>query len=229
MRISALTCAAALMAVPASAQALGPAIELLPGHPVYHERAREAGVVMAISITQRPRRRHGPNELCEELRVAAGLERHRGAELPPRGDLRRAVQRDGDRRVLSADRRRARRRGARPGQGDRAEHARRDRGARGDSGRLLDEPAVEQELSCAARRAGLAASLGGHPAVGGAGPDPVIESAYRRFMTIHRSIVEHSRAAHRRRSCRRKASAAPRAAWRSGRRAGTGHSAGGAA
>jgi hypothetical protein len=42
MRIRALICAAAILAVPASAQSSERDIELLSGHPVYDEAAHEA-------------------------------------------------------------------------------------------------------------------------------------------------------------------------------------------
>lgn len=73
MRIRLLMCAAIVVAGPASAQDMGLGIELLPGHPIYHEREHEAGVAMALAIT--PGNGHGPDlaGLCEELRAAAEL------------------------------------------------------------------------------------------------------------------------------------------------------------
>lgn len=50
MRIYALTYAALVAALPASAEEMGHAIELLPGHPVHHASEHEAGVTMALSI-----------------------------------------------------------------------------------------------------------------------------------------------------------------------------------
>ena len=50
MRIGMLMCVALAVAVPASAQEMTLGVELLPGQPIYHERAHEAGVAMALTI-----------------------------------------------------------------------------------------------------------------------------------------------------------------------------------
>ena len=81
MRIRALTCVAALAALPALAQEAALGIDLIPGHPVYHGRENEAGVAMALSITPDQDRATRLMELCEELRVAAGLGHESGDEL----------------------------------------------------------------------------------------------------------------------------------------------------
>jgi hypothetical protein len=75
MKFRALTCAAVLAALPASAQEAALEANLIPGHPIHHEREGEAGVAMALSIT--PRENHATNlvELCDQLRLAAGLGR----------------------------------------------------------------------------------------------------------------------------------------------------------
>ena len=51
MRIRALTFVVVVAAVPASAQEAALRVELIPGHPVYHETENEAGVAMALLIT----------------------------------------------------------------------------------------------------------------------------------------------------------------------------------
>ena len=73
MRNFAFTCAAVVVAVPASAQEAGRGIELQFGHPVYHENEQEAGVAMGLSITPERNPAADLTELCEELRLAAGL------------------------------------------------------------------------------------------------------------------------------------------------------------
>ena len=101
MRIGMMMCAALAVTVPASAQEMALGVELLPGHPVYHERGHEAGVAMALSIT--PGKGHASDlvRLCEELRVAAGLgqERRRASS---RNDFRGPLQADGGRGLLLA-------------------------------------------------------------------------------------------------------------------------------
>jgi hypothetical protein len=81
MNIRALTCAAALAALPAFAQEVTLGIDLIPGHPVYHERENEAGVAMALSITADQAQSTHVMGLCEKLRVAAGLDRQDPAGL----------------------------------------------------------------------------------------------------------------------------------------------------
>ena len=102
MRIRALTCAAMVAAVPAFAQGAGLGVELMPGHPVYHEIEKEAGVAMALSIRRDNDRATNLTELCEELRVAAGLGNEEEGRAGPRDHLRGPVQRDGSRRLLLA-------------------------------------------------------------------------------------------------------------------------------
>ncbi|MGH6917251.1 MAG: hypothetical protein ACREJ0_06060, partial [Geminicoccaceae bacterium] len=70
-----------LAAVPASAQEVAHGIDLILGHPVYHEDENEAGVAMALSITPDQGQTTNLMELCEELRVAAGLSNENGDEL----------------------------------------------------------------------------------------------------------------------------------------------------
>ena len=195
MRICALTYVAmitAIGAVPASAEAPGLAIDLLPGHPVYHEREREAGVVMAISITPGQGAAVDLKALCEELRVAAGLGRESGDGVPL--EVIFVVPYKGmaiEGYYLPAD-------GAPGGealiQGNAIARARLDgivaRG--GFPARILDETEVEHEISCELGEPAWLLRWEDIRPVEGEQPDTLIESAHRRFMTIHRSVVEHS-------------------------------------
>lgn len=195
MRISALTYAAAIAAiaaVPASAGELGLVIDLLPGHPIYHESEREAGVVMAISITPGQGAATDLKALCEELRVAAGLGREGGDGIllevifvvPYKGMAIEGY-------YLPAD-------GAAGSetliQGNAIVRASLDgivaRG--GFPARILDETEVEHEISCELDEPAWLLRWQDIRPVAGAAPDAVIESARQRFMTIHRSVVEHA-------------------------------------
>jgi hypothetical protein len=194
MRISAFACAAAIAANPVSAGAAGLKIDLLPGHPVYHQSEREAGVVMAISITPGHGHPADLQALCEELRVAAGLGSKNGENVPL--EVIFVVPYKGmaiEGYYLPAD-------GA-PGsealvRGDGIARATLDGivARAGISAHILDEPAVEQEISCELRAPAWLLRWEDLRPVGGDGPDPVIESAHRRFMTIHQSVVEHAAA-----------------------------------
>lgn len=191
MRIRALLCAAAILAVPASAQSSERDIELLSGHPVYDEAAHEAGVVMAISITHDQDDATDLQALCEELRVAAGLERDHGGDLPLETIFvvpYKAMAIEGY--YLPAH--------------DAADHEALVRGSdvardtlddivdrAGIPASLLDEIAVEHEISCAVHEPAWLIRWEDVRPING-DPDPVIESARQRFMTIHRSVVEHA-------------------------------------
>lgn len=190
MRIRALTIALAVAAVPASAEDSGLAIDVLPGHPIYHEDGREAGIVMAISITpgQGKTDLQGP---CEELRVAAGLRTgHEGLPLevifvvPYKGMaiegyyLPAEGASGSEALVRGSDIARA----TLDGIVARA----------GIPGHVLDEAEVEQELSCELGAPAWLLRWEDVRLVGGEDPDAVTDRAYRRFMTVHRSIVEHA-------------------------------------
>lgn len=72
MRACALGCLALFAAGPLLAKEPSLSIQLLPGHPVHHPASGEAGAVMAIAIGQGD----SPTDLqalCEELRIAADL------------------------------------------------------------------------------------------------------------------------------------------------------------
>jgi hypothetical protein len=186
-----LMCAAMVAAVPASAQEMALGIELLPGHPVYHEREHEAGVAMALAIT--PGKGHAPDlvKLCEELRVTAELgEVHddglhletifvvpykgmvvEGYYWPNDGSLEDAVLVPGSavaRTALDGILARA-----------------------GIPFRVLDEANVEHEISCSlAEPLWYVAWYDVRP-VGVEEPDAVIERAHRRFLAVHESVIEH--------------------------------------
>jgi hypothetical protein len=192
MRICALAFAVAMAAVPASAQERGLVVDLLPGHPIYHESEREAGVVMAISITPDQAKATDLQGLCEELRVAADLDRRQGQDLPlevifvvpykgmavegyylptdatPGGETL-VRGRDMPRETLDGIIARA-----------------------GIPSDVLDEAEVEQEVSCELGEPAWLVRWEDVRLVGSEDPDTVIERAHRRFMTVHRSIVEHA-------------------------------------
>jgi hypothetical protein len=195
MKICALTYAAAIGAigaVPASAEAPALVIDLLPGHPVYHERAREAGVVMAISITPGEAAAVDLRALCEELRVAAGLRRESSDGVPL--EVIFVVPYKGlaiEGYYLPAD-------GAPGGealiQGNAIARTTLEgivaRG--GFPAGILDETEVEHEISCELGEPAWLLRWEDIRPVEGEQPDTVIDSAHRRFMTLHRSVVEHN-------------------------------------
>ena len=190
MRIWALTCAAVTAALPVSAEEPAPGIDLLLGHPVYHEREQEAGVAMALAITPDHDRATDLMELCEELRRAAGLGKRRGDELrlevifvvpykgmaiegrylPTAGTVEQGALVAGNgiaRETLDTIVARA-----------------------GIPPRILDETDVEHEISC---ETGLPLwQVGWYDVrpIGDQDPDTVVERAYRRFMAIHQAVVE---------------------------------------
>jgi hypothetical protein len=191
MRICMLACAGMVAALAASAEEASPGIKLLPGHPIYHESEQEAGVAMALAITPAHDRAGGLMELCEELRRAAGLGIENGEGLrlevifvvpykemaiegyyfPKDGTFEQGTLVPGS--GVS--------RGALDGIVARA----------GIPPRVLDETNVEQEISCATGEPLWRVVWRDVRPIGGQDPDTVIESAYHRFMAIHRSVLEH--------------------------------------
>ena len=192
MRVCALACAGAIAAVPASAQDLGLVVDLLPGHPVYHEHEGEAGVVMAISITPGKVGAADLKEICEELRVAAGLGREKGVNLPlevifivPYKNM--AIEgyylpADGTLGGETLVRGRGIARETLDGIVSRA----------GVPSGVLDETDVEHEISCEMSEAAWLIRWEDVRLLHDEEPDTVIERAYSRFTTIHRSVVEHT-------------------------------------
>jgi hypothetical protein len=192
MRIRVLMCAAMVAAVPASAQEVMPGVKLMPGHPVYHESEKEAGVAMALSIRRGNGQGTNLSELCEELRLAAGLENGSADELrlgtifvvpykgmavegyywPDDGTLERSVLVPGNgipRSTLDTIVARA-----------------------GIPPRVLDETNVEHEISCETGEPLWHVVWHDIRPIGDEEPDAVIESAHRRFLAIYRSVVEQS-------------------------------------
>ena len=192
MKIRVLMWATMVAAVPASAQGVGLKIELMPGHPVYHECEKEAGVVMALSIRRANDDATNLGELCEELRVAAGLGNENGDDLrlgtifvvpykgmavegyywPNDGTLEESVLvrgKDVSRETLDDIVARA-----------------------GIPPRVLDEINVEHEISCETGEPLWAIAWSDVRLIGDEDPDAVIERAYRRFLAIHQSVVEHN-------------------------------------
>jgi hypothetical protein len=193
MRACALIFAAALVAVPASAKDLGLAVDLLPGHAVYHESAREAGVVMAITITPGRGAVTDLKGLCEELRVAAGLRRELGAGLPLEvifvvpykgmaieGYYLPADGTHGNEALV-------------PGSGIARDMLDGIVARAGIPSRVLDEGDVEHEVSCELGEPAWLLRWEDVRLVGGEEPDAVIDRANRRFATIHRSVVDHAK------------------------------------
>jgi hypothetical protein len=192
MRIGALTCAALVAAIPASAQEATHGIKLLRGHPLYHESAQEAGVTMGLSIT--PQGDHATDlvELCHELRRAAGLGRENGDQLRletifvvPYKEM--AIEgyywpeNDGSGTGALV-----------PGSGV-------PRGTldaivtrAGIPPRVLDETDVEHEISCEIGEPLWHVAWQDVRLIGDEDPDTVINRAYRRFMAIYQAVVEQT-------------------------------------
>jgi hypothetical protein len=192
MRTCALACAAIAAAAPASAEDLGLIVDLLPGHPVYHESAREAGVVTAIAITPGQGAVTDLQAVCEELRVAAGLRREHGEGLPL--EVIFVVPYKGmaiEGYYLPAD--------DAPGRevlvpGTAIARARLDGIVRraGIPAGVLDEGDVEHEVSCELDEPAWLLRWEDVRPVGTEEPDAVIDRAYRRFAAIHRGVVEQA-------------------------------------
>jgi hypothetical protein len=193
MRSFVLAWAAAMVAGPVSAEPFGLVIDLLPGHPIYHESEQEAGVVMATLITPDQSNASDLRGLCEELRAAAGLDLQNGEDLlletifivPYKGMAIEGyylpkINGDGNETLL-------------PGNAIARETLDGIAGRAGIPAHVLDETDVEQELSCELREPIWFLRWEDVRPVGGEDPDTVIEGARQRFMAVHRSIVEHVR------------------------------------
>jgi hypothetical protein len=191
MRICALTCAAVVVAVPASAQEAGRGIELQFGHPVYHESEQEAGVAMGLSITRERTPAADLTELCEELRLAAGLANERGDELglevifvvPYKGMAIEGyyLPKDGTEGGALV-----------PGNGIARGTLDSIIARAGIPPRVLDETNVEHEISCETGAPLWHIGWSDVRLIGDEDPDTVIERAYHRFMAIHQAVVEHN-------------------------------------
>jgi hypothetical protein len=188
-----LMCAALVAAAPASAQEMALNIELLPGHPIYHEREYEAGVAMAIAIT--PGKGHAPDlvTLCEELRAAAtlGHEHDDGLRLetifvvPYKGMAVEGYYWPDDR---------ARENGVLVRGSEVARGVLDGIVARASiPPRVLDETDVQHEISCSLGEPLWYVAWYDVRPIGDEEPDAVIGQAHHRFLAIHQSVVEHGR------------------------------------
>jgi hypothetical protein len=192
MKIRVLMCATMVAAVPASAQEVALQVQLLPGHPVYHESEREAGVVMALSVRREGDHATNLTELCEELRVAAGLKTENDDSLgletifvvpykamavegyywPNDGTL--------EREVLV------------PGNGIPRDKLDGIVARAGIPPRILDETNVEHEVSCETGAPLWHVVWHDIRPIGNEEPDAVIERAHRRFLAVYQSVVEQN-------------------------------------
>jgi len=179
-------------AMPASAQDAVDGITLIHGHPIYHETANEAGVTMGLSVTGDQPHTAPLAELCNELRIAAGLRSEvredlklralfvvpykgmvvEGYYLPQDNILENYALVPGikvDRPVLDGIMARA-----------------------GIPPSVLDETNVEQEISCQIDEPLWAISWQDVRPVGDEELETVIERARERFMAIYRSVVHRA-------------------------------------
>jgi hypothetical protein len=179
-------------AAAAFAQDSAPTITLLPGHPVYHESEREAGVTMAVSINLNAAPASVGSLLCEELRRAAGLTNKNEDDLHletifvvPRKQM--AIEgyywaKDGtsQRSILVA--------------GHHVVRTALDSilARAGIPPHVLDETNVEHEISCEIAKPHWYIAWSDVQPIGDAMPETVIELARHRFMTIHRAVVDHN-------------------------------------
>jgi hypothetical protein len=168
-------------------------IELLPGHPIYHEHQNEAGVVMALAITPGNGQAADLVKLCEELRVTAGLgHQYAGLRLetifvvpykgmvvegyywPNDGSLENSmlIPRSGVARKTLDDI--VARAGIPPP--------------------VLSEMSVEHEISCSLDEPFWYVAWYDVRRIGEEEPGAVIERARQRFLAIHQSVLEHAAA-----------------------------------
>jgi hypothetical protein len=192
MRIRTLTCAVVLTALPASAQEAALGIDLIPGHPIYHENEKEAGVAMALSITPNPERTTSLAKLCEELRVATGLGNENGDELrletifvvPYKGMAVEGYYLPSDGAFGSNALLRGKdvARSTLDGIVSRA----------GIPPRVLDETKVEHEISCSPHEPVWSIAWSDVRQIGDEEPEAVIERARDRFLAVHQSVVQHN-------------------------------------
>lgn len=177
-----------LAAGPAVAEEAALDVKLIPGHAVHHEAKQEAGVAMALWITPGTPRAPDLIELCEELRLGAGLGHEsdglrlemifvvpykamaiEGLYLPSDDTSdRRALIRGKDMSRASLD-----------GIVARA----------GIPPRILDEAGVKQEISCSPSEPSWVVAWTDLQPIGEEDPEAVIERAEQRFLTIHQSVL----------------------------------------
>jgi len=192
MRIHLLMWAVALAALPAAADEVRPRIELLHGHTIYREQAREAGVATGLTLSVNEEQAAVLTEPCERLRAAAGLANElpdgshlrilfivprkgmavEGYYFPPDRDLKRAALKPG--RVI-----------ARP-------TLNRIIAGVGILPVLLDENSVELEIACHVNEPLWVIAWLDVRRIGDRRPEAVIDTARLRFMTIHRKVAEYA-------------------------------------
>ena len=190
MRVCALACAAVIVAVPASAQEASPGIELLPGHPIYHESEHEAGVAMALLIAPDDERTTDLRELCEELGLAAGLGSGHADRLetvfvaPYKGMAIEGyyLPKDG---TFEQDARVAGSGVTREALNSIVAHA-------GIPPLVLEQTNVKHEISCATGEPFWHVGWYDVRLIGDEDPSTVIDRAYHRFLAIYQSVVEHN-------------------------------------
>jgi hypothetical protein len=192
MRQWSLAVATACAVIPGSVLAADLVVDLLPGHQVYRESAGEAGVVMGLSL--RASDLAALARSCEQLRAAAGLPPGHGEGLrlevifvvPYKGMAVEGYylpEGDGDGLLL-------------PGNGV----ARADLdlivNQAGIPAALLDETAVEHEISCETSGQGWHLRWEDVQPLDGEAAAQVIERAGQRFMTVYQSVVDHNATPH---------------------------------
>lgn len=193
MKLRHLPYAVMFAAMPASAQDAVDGITLIHGHPIYHETADEAGITMGLSVNGDQSFTAPLAELCNELRIAAGLRNEvredlklralfvvpykamvvEGYYLPQDNILENYALVPGtkvDRPVLDGIIARA-----------------------GIPPSVLDEINVEQEISCQMHEPLWVISWQDVRPVGDEEPETVIERARERFMSIYRSVLQREK------------------------------------
>jgi hypothetical protein len=191
MRLHGLTFAVVVAAIPASAEEVALRIDLIPGHPVYHEAEKEAGVAMALSITPRHDRPASLAMRCAELQAAAGLKNEHG-------DLRLETIFVVPYKGMAVEGYYWPKDGALEGgtlvAGDAIPRPTLDPivARAGIPPRVLDETNVEHEISCELDEPLWHVAWSDVRAIGDEDPDGAIERAYRRFLALHRSVLEHN-------------------------------------
>jgi hypothetical protein len=191
MRIRLLIWAVVLVALPVASDEISPRIDILYGHPVYRQHAREAGVAMGMTISVNEVQAALLTGPCERLRAAASLAREAGGGLPlqtlfvvPSKGM--AIEgyyfpSDGNpgRAVLI------------PGRPVTRSALDRIMALAAIPPALLDEISVSVEISCRITEPLWVISWHDIRRIGDAQPEAVVEVARRRFKAIYRSVVEY--------------------------------------
>ena len=177
---------------PLAAQEGGRDVRLVPGHAVYHEGTKEAGIAVALTISGDENGSETLMELCQRLRSVAGLgnEHADGLRLQtlfvvpykrmavegyfstPDGSFERTALVRGDEVARATLDRIVARAGIPPS--------------------VLDEADVELEISCKTDEPLWTINWYDVRRIGEEEPDAVIERAHARFLAIHRSVVQNA-------------------------------------